>query len=172
MKAEGGPRAYQQVALVLLRVVVGWHFLYEGYIKLMARHWSAQSYLADARGPLAEWFKQMAEAPRALQAVNLLNEWGLALIGACLMLGFATRLSCLGAMAMLALYYLSNPPWIGVLHRAGEGNYLYVDKNVIEFFAVAAVLMFNTGRVAGLDVLVHEWRRRRNRVRSEPDVDA
>jgi len=170
-----GPRAYQQVALVLLRVVIGWHFLYEGYTKLIERNWSAQSYLADARGPLAHFFKQMAEG-RTLHAVNLLNEWGLTLVGLGLILGFATRLSCLGAMLLLALYYLTNPPWIGVLHRAGEGNYLYVDKNVVEFAALLVVLLFSTGRMAGLDALVYDWRCRRraarDQLRSEPNADA
>lgn len=171
---ERRPTAVQQVALVLLRVAIGWHFLYEGYTKLIIPNWSAQAFLQDARGPLAPIFQQLAAGPRTLEAINLLNMWGLALVGACLILGLATRLSCVGAMLMLALYYLANPPWVGVLHRPGEGSYLYLDKNAVEFAAVLVVLVLNTGRFAGLDVLVHEWRRRRARRRagSEEDVDA
>ena len=160
----------QMVALVVLRVAIGWHFLYEGYGKLLIPNWSARAFLQDARGPLAGVFQQLAAGPRSLEAINVLNMWGLTLVGACLILGLATRLSCVGAMAMLALYYLANPPWVGVLHRPGEGAYLYVDKNLVEFAAVLVVLVMNTGRIAGLDVLVYQWRRRR--MRSSEDVDA
>jgi thiosulfate dehydrogenase [quinone] large subunit len=168
-----GPRltALQQLAAVALRVVVGWHFLYEGYSKFAIKNWSAQGFLEDARGPLAGVFQHLAAGPRTLEAINLLNVWGLTLVGACLILGLATRFSCLCAMAMLALYYLANPPWLGVLHRPGEGSYLYVDKNVVEFAAVLLLLVLNTGRIAGLDVLVLDWRRRR-RMRSGEDADA
>jgi len=158
---ERQPTAVQQVALVLLRVVIGWHFLYEGYSKVIVPNWSARAFLEDARGPLAGVFQQMAADPRILEAINLLNMWGLLLVGAALILGAATRFSCVCAMLMLVLYHVANPPWIGVLHHPGEGNYLYVDKNIVEFFAVLALLVMNTGRIAGLDVLVYEWRRRR-----------
>ena len=36
-------------ALVVLRTVVGWHFLYEGYFKLAVPGWSRQG------APLAAW---------------------------------------------------------------------------------------------------------------------
>jgi len=169
-REESRLTAAQQVAAVVLRVIIGWHFLYEGYSKLVLPHWSAQRFLEDARGPLAGLFQQMAAAPRTLEAVNFLNMWGLVLVGAALILGVATRFSCICAMLMLVLYYLANPPWVGVLHRPGEGSYLYVDKNVVEFAALLLVLVLNTGRIAGLDVLVHAWRRRRQ-TRSGSDVD-
>ena len=47
----------QKFALVLLRVVIGWHFLYEGVAKLLKANWSAAGYLMQARGFLAPFFK-------------------------------------------------------------------------------------------------------------------
>lgn len=45
------------VFLVLLRVSIGWHFLYEGLHKFNPRHeFSAESFLAVAKGPTAELF--------------------------------------------------------------------------------------------------------------------
>ena len=46
----------QMIALALLRVCIGWHFLYEGIAKLMKANWSASSFLLQARGPLSGLF--------------------------------------------------------------------------------------------------------------------
>lgn len=151
----------QQFSLVALRVLIGWHFLYEGYVKLSVKAWSAGPYLAQAQGPLAGWFHAMAQNQAALHMVNLMNAYGLTVVGACLILGLATPIACVGAIMLLGLYYLASPPWIAVLPRVTEGNYLVVDKNLVELAAVAALLAFNTGRIAGLDLLYFEWRARR-----------
>jgi len=151
----------QQFLLVVLRVLIGWHFLYEGYVKLTAKAWSAGPYLAQAQGPLAGWFHALARNEAALHVVNLMNAYGLTVVGAGLILGLGTPIACVGAMMLLGLYYFASPPWIAVLPRVTEGNYLVVDKNLVELAAVAAVLAFNTGRIAGLDLLYFEWRARR-----------
>ena len=158
--ARLGVSRWQQIALVVLRVAIGWHFLYEGYVKLIQSGWSAASYLKGAVGPFAPLFHQMAASPTALRVVNLLNEWGLVAVGLGLIVGLLTRPAALGGMLMLVLYYLANPPWIGVLARPGEGNYLWVDKNLVELLALAVILTFDTGKMAGLDLAFHELRSR------------
>jgi uncharacterized membrane protein YphA (DoxX/SURF4 family) len=45
--------------LVLLRVTVGWHFLYQGIWKLETPSFSAAGFLSQAKGPLAEHFYSM-----------------------------------------------------------------------------------------------------------------
>ena len=163
MTAPQAPRAnvVQQSLLVLLRVAIGWHFLWEGFVKITDKTWSAGPYLAAAQGPLAGFFHGLAQNPGALRAVNRANEWGLTLVGAGLILGLLTPIACAGAIALLALYYLASPPWIAMLPRVTEGNYLVVDKNLVELIAVAVVMAFGTGRMAGLDLLLHQWRSRR-----------
>ena len=54
---------FQAFGLILLRTLIGWHFLYEGYYKLMLPGWSrtgtplapfsAAGYMKGATGPLA-----------------------------------------------------------------------------------------------------------------------
>jgi len=149
---------WQQVALVVLRVAVGWHFLYEGYVKITHPEWSAAGYLERAVGPLAGIFHWMAANQSALRAVDFLNEMGLTAVGLGLMVGLLTRPAAVAGMFMLLLYYLANPPWIGVLAAPGEGNYLWVDKNLVEFLALAVIVSFDTGKMAGLDLALHEWR--------------
>ena len=39
----------QMTALVVLRVMIGWHFLYEGVAKLMKGNWSAAGFLLQSK---------------------------------------------------------------------------------------------------------------------------
>lgn len=45
--------------LVLLRIAVGWHFYSEGIDKRADENWSAAPFFANAKGPLAENYRQM-----------------------------------------------------------------------------------------------------------------
>jgi thiosulfate dehydrogenase [quinone] large subunit len=156
----------QRVALILTRTLVGWHFLYEGYYKLMLpgwastgeplAAWTAAGYLKAATGPFAPFLQAMAGS-RALPIVDIAVPVGLALVGLSLMLGLFTQLGCVGAALFLALFYVSSIPLSGMPQPGAEGTYLIVNKNLIELGIVLVLLAFRTGRIAGLDVL----RRRR-----------
>ena len=158
----------QQVLLVILRMVVGWHFLYEGLYKLASPawsraglpldHWSAAGYLKAASGPLSGLFHALA-APPWVKTVDTAVTVGLVLVGLSLVLGLFTQAGALGALLLLAVFYLSAIPTSGVHQPGGEGAYLIVNKNVVEAAAVAVLLSFRTGRIAGLDVLLHRGRR-------------
>lgn len=165
----------QALGLVLLRCAIGWHFAFEGWTKIDQGDWTAAGYLNAATGPLAEFFRSLAADPALLRVVDQLNQWGLFAVGIGLMLGLFTRLSCLGAMAMLVLYYLANPPWVGVAFAAGEGSYLIVNKNLVELVALFALLTFDTGGIAGIDVWIRHLMRRDGvsvAVEKERDSDA
>jgi uncharacterized membrane protein YphA (DoxX/SURF4 family) len=60
--------------LVLLRVAIGWQFLYEGLWKLStqntARPWSAEGYLVNARGPFREKFRGMVDDPNGFDKLD------------------------------------------------------------------------------------------------------
>jgi len=148
-------------ALILLRTLIGWHFAYEGYYKLMQPGWSrsgglvapfsAAGYLKSATGPLAGVFHAMAASPSIVQATDLAVPIGLLLVGLSLMLGFFTQLGCAGAIAFLAVFYVSQPPLSGMPQPNAEGSYLLVNKNLIELAAVLTIMAFRTGAIAGLD---------------------
>ena len=46
--------------LVLLRLAIGWHFLFEGVEKFNTPGWSSEPYLREATGPLAPYFHELA----------------------------------------------------------------------------------------------------------------
>jgi len=144
----------QLTSLVALRWLIGWHLLYEGIAKILNPYWTSAGFLAGSEGPLASLYLWMASAPGRLAAVDALNEWGLVLLGLGLILGVFTRTTTLLAMLLLALYYLGNPPLIGIESSVpAEGSYLIVNKTLIELAALGVLLVFPTGGLVGLDAI-------------------
>jgi thiosulfate dehydrogenase (quinone) large subunit len=150
----------QAVLLVTLRTLIGWHFLYEGYVKLLTPGWShdglplsvwsSSGYLRAASGPFADLFHAIGASPW-IGAVDLVVAVGLASVGLALMLGLFTQLACTGGIALLTVFYLSAIPTTGLAEPRMEGAYLLVNKNLIELAALAVVFAFRTGCIAGLD---------------------
>lgn len=143
------------IAITVLRVLIGWHFLYEGIAKLSSPSWSAAGYLKQARGPFADLFKSLAAKPDLLANADLITMWGLTAVGLLLILGLFTRLASLGAIGFIVLFYLCNPPFVGYFYSIPtEGSYLIVNKNLVELGALVVVLVTGSGRFAGLDRIV------------------
>ena len=162
---EGKLSSVQMTAVVVLRVLVGWHFLYEGVSKITSPSWSAAGYLLQSRGPFAGLFKGMAADPEVLANVNLLTMWGLTAIGLGLILGCFTRLASASGILVIVLFYLCNPPFVGYFYSIPtEGSYLIVNKNLVELGALVVVLVTGSGRAAGLDRIIHGLLRRRARL--------
>jgi thiosulfate dehydrogenase [quinone] large subunit len=144
------------IAITVLRVFVGWHFLYEGLTKLTAPAWSAAGYMKQARGPFAELFRWIANNPNLLDNANTITMWGLTIVGALLILGLFTRLASLGGIGFILLFYLCNPPFVGYFYSIPtEGSYLVVNKNLVELCALIVILVTGSGRFAGFDRIVH-----------------
>lgn len=152
----------QQATLILMRTLIGWHFLYEGYVKLLHPAWSragvpldrfsAAGYLNNASGPLASLFHALSR-PTWIPWIDLVVAGALVVAGLCLLLGLFTRPGCAVAIGLLSVFYLSAIPLDGVPQARAEGTYLLVNKNLIEAAAVAVLWAFNTERIAGLDQL-------------------
>jgi thiosulfate dehydrogenase [quinone] large subunit len=138
--------------LVLLRVLIGWHFLYEGIVKVLNPNWSSLGYLMDSQGFLSGFFHSLASNPNILQVVDYLNMYGLLAIGLGLILGCFTQIATIAGMVLLALYYLSHIPFVGASYALPtDGSYLWVDKTLIELVALAVLFVLPTGRHIGLD---------------------
>jgi thiosulfate dehydrogenase [quinone] large subunit len=144
------------IAIIFLRIVIGWHFLYEGIAKLTSPSWSAVGYMRASRGPFAALFKSIANNPQMLDNANLITMYGLTIVGVLLMLGLFTRLAAIGGIAFILLVYLCNPPFVGYFYTIPtEGTYLIVNKNLVELGGLAVILLTRSSLVAGLDRIVH-----------------
>ncbi|MEK7616213.1 MAG: DoxX family membrane protein [Patescibacteria group bacterium] len=130
--------------IFLLRVSTGWLFFYAGITKVLNPEWSAAGYLQGAKTftGLFHWFA----SPGILPLTNLVNEWGLTLIGLSLILGLGVRLSgVLGAVLML-LYYFP------ILDFPYPNTHSYiVDEHIIYLFALLLLAGLRAGRMWGLD---------------------
>lgn len=141
--------------LVILRVFIGWHFMYEGFVKILNPKWTSLPYLLDSKGPAASFFINLTQNDSVMTLVDTLNEWGLLFIGAGLILGLFSKLASFGGMLLLFAYTLSHPALLDVSYMMPfEGSYLWIDKNLVELAALGALAMFPTSQIIGLDRLL------------------
>lgn len=156
----GSLSSAQEAGLVVLRMLIGWHFCYEGLFKLLRpawsrggtplETWSSAGYLRGATGPFADVFHFIGSSPW-IGTLDVAIAIALVVIGLLLMLGLFTQTACVGALVLLALFYVTAIPLQGVPEPRTEGAYLIVNKNLIEAAALFVVFLFRTGTIAGLD---------------------
>jgi len=145
----------QSFALVILRITIGWHFLYEGGVKILNPHWTAKSYLLDSGGFLKGFFELIAGNQTLLSISDSANAWGLALIGLSLLLGIFTRYSSIAGMVLLLLYYLSHPAFPGIEYLfPSDGSYFIINKTLVELFALLVIFAFPTSHIFGLQRMI------------------
>lgn len=136
---------FQARAVFVLRIVLGWLFLYAGITKVLNPAWSAAGFLQGAK--TFHGFYAFLAHPMLIGIVNILNEWGLVLLGAALILGIWVRISApLGALLMVLYYFASNSlPLVP--------NGFLIDEHIV-YAAVLVVLFYlNAGRYYGIDGL-------------------
>lgn len=132
-------------ALALLRIALGWLFFYAGITKVLNPAWSSKGYLLGAK--TFSGFYAWLASDGILPVVDFLNEWGLTLIGASLILGIGVRLSGLLGAAMMLLY------WFPVLEFPKVDHGYLVDDHVVYALALLYFSASRAGRAYGLE----EW---------------
>ena len=145
----------QLTTLVLLRFLIGWHLLYEGLSKLLTPDWSSVGFLSESKWILSGFSEWIISNSSVLNVVDFLNTWGLIAIGLGLILGLFARTAAIAGTLLLLMYYLNNPPLIGLDYSLPtEGNYLVVSKTLIEAVALFVLALFPTSSIAGLDKFI------------------
>jgi uncharacterized membrane protein YphA (DoxX/SURF4 family) len=161
-------KRFVPVFLTLLRILIGWHFLYEGLIKLLDPSWSARHFLESSRWIFGDLFRWMASGNTGMCIIDAANAYGLALVGLALILGLFTRLASWSGIILLLMYYLAYPPFGGYSYGApSEGSYLIVNKNLIELFTLLLLSLIEPDQFFGLDMLM---KKRKIAVREKPDL--
>ncbi|MDO8183376.1 MAG: DoxX family protein [bacterium] len=134
----------QKNSLALLRIAMGALFLYAGVSKLLNPAWSAAGFLkvATTFPQIYAWFA----LPANIGWVNLLNEWGLVLLGVSLIVGLWVRWSALLGIVLMALYYfpILNFPYVG-------DHSFIVDEHIIYIASLLVLIFFKAGYYYGLD---------------------
>ena len=133
----------QLIVLVLFRLLIGYHFLYLGLEKLFNPDWTSAGFLLQTNALFAGIYHEFAASATAITVIDYLNIWGQILIGAGLIAGACTRTASWSAAVLLLLYYTALPPFL-------QGN-LFIDRNMMEFFALLVLALFPTGHLIGID---------------------
>ena len=117
---------------------MGWMLFWAGITKVLDHNWSAAGYLQGAKTfPV---FYNWLLRPEILPTVDLLNKWGLTLLGVALILGLVVRFaSLLGALLMLLYYFV-----ILDFPYPNPNSYI-VDQHIIYVFALLVLASFSTG---------------------------
>ncbi|MCF8227360.1 MAG: DoxX family membrane protein [Bacteroidales bacterium] len=146
---------WQKTWLLILRLSIGWHLLYEGLAKLTNPNWSSVAYLMDSEGFLKNFYEWMVSSPGILKVVDFANIWGLIAIGLGIFIGLFTRVAIIAGILLLSLYYLSHPPFVGLEYSfPSGGNYLFVNSILIEILALAVLFKFPTQFEYGIDKFI------------------
>lgn len=135
---------YQKIFLFLTRITLGWMFFYAGITKILNPEWSAEGYLKGAKtfSGFYLWLTQ----PALLPWTNLINEWGLTLLGVSLILGIFVRLSSVLGAVLMILYYLP------ALDFPYPNTHSYiVDEHIIYIFILLFLGSLRAGKIWGLD---------------------
>lgn len=136
-------------SIILMRIFIGWHFLYEGLVKFYKPNWTSFGYLASSEGPLKPLFVWLSN--EALVGwVDTLNITALILIGMTLILGYFEKLGAALAVCLLAMYYMAHPEFPWLTQTNVEGSYWFINKNLIELAACLVLYQFPTGYYFGL----------------------
>ena len=153
----------QLFGLVILRVAIGWHFLYEGLVKLSNPNWSSFGYLMDSKGLFEGMFHALAQNESVLSAVDFMNVWGLIAIGLSLIFGLISRPAIIAGIVLLGFYYLSHPPFISLKYALPpNGSFFIVDKTLIELFALAVLYVFPSSQEIGIDKFIFSRKQKIN----------
>jgi uncharacterized membrane protein YphA (DoxX/SURF4 family) len=134
---------WKKLFFTILRMAVGWHFLYEGVSKLLLPNWSSYSYLVNSTGPLSGIYHSLAASPGLLKTIDILNMYGLILIGIGLFIGIFARFAAIAGALLLTLYYFAYPPFGASLFSTGEGHLYIVDKLFIETVVLLFLAFYN-----------------------------
>jgi uncharacterized membrane protein YphA (DoxX/SURF4 family) len=147
-------------SFTIVRILIGWHFLFEGIVKVFNPDWSSASYLISSGWLFSGFFHWIAGNPAALNAVDFLNTWGLILIGVCLFFGILTRIAGTGGILLLLMYYIASPPFAYSSVPTTSHFYL-INYNIIEAVILIGIISFPKDYLISLQRLFFIYHKKR-----------
>lgn len=152
MKQENFSNA-PKIVLTVLRMLIGWHFLYEGISKLAIENWSSYAYLMESKWLFSGFFHWIIAHPTLLAITDTLNIWGLILIGLGLFIGMFTRTVSIAGIGLLLLYYIANPPFVET-SLPTLGYSFFINLNLIEAGILLVFVFSGRDYLWGMDRLL------------------
>jgi len=138
----------KEIIIFLLRISLGWLFLYAGVEKFMDPAWDASGFLSGAKTfhSLYAWFASAGN----IGWVNFVVPLGETAIGLGLIFGTFTRLASYFAILLLVLFYF---PGLDFPHV--KSGFL-VDEKIIYILVFSGLIYIRAGTIWGLDYFINK----------------
>ena len=160
----------KKLLITIIRMTIGWHFLYEGLVKLMDPNWSAESFLTNTFGFTSDFYQWLAASPERMQLIDWLNIYGLIGIGLCLFLGIIVRWSSLAGIALLISYYFAYPPFGISLLGNHDGSVFIVNKIFIEVAILTFICLYKE-KGYGIGAMLQDLKKGRTRYSPKSTIE-
>ena len=151
------PKICHPLIITILRVAIGWHFLFEGISKIIQGNWTSSAFLLNTTGFFSGFYHLIASSPALLMVTDMLNMYGLLIIGTALFIGIFSRYASLAGALLLTMYYFAYPPFGNPMMNASDGHLFMVDKLFIEAAALL-FLFFYREQGYSIDTLIEIYR--------------
>ncbi|PIZ46414.1 hypothetical protein COY32_03385 [candidate division WWE3 bacterium CG_4_10_14_0_2_um_filter_41_14] len=142
--------------LLVVRVLMGWFFLYAGLSKVLNPEWTAAGFLSNAQTfpAVYGWFASSAN----IGWVDFANSWGQTLIGLGLITGTFVQVASWAGILMMVLYYFPslNFPYAG-------DHALLVDDHVLYILILVGLMQTKAGHFWGLDALIFKGAKKKKK---------
>lgn len=139
-------------SFTILRIIIGWHFLYEGLVKIFNPNWTSAFYLRESKWLFSGFFQWIISNSTVLHVADFLNAWGLVIIGLFLFLGIFTRIASITGATVLLIYYVANPPF-AYSSLPSFHNFFIINYNIIEAAVLITLATFPQDYLYG----IHRW---------------
>jgi thiosulfate dehydrogenase [quinone] large subunit len=142
--------SFDRTIILVLRVLVGWTFLYAGSWQVL-QNYSAGGFLGHVK-TFHDFFAWFA-APAMLPYTDFLMKWGHLLIGLSLVFGLAVRISGPFGILLMVTYHFAHMDWPFI-----EENHLnlFVDFHLVYAVVIVYLIAHRAGHVWGLDALAEK----------------
>lgn len=132
-----------KIILLLLRLGMGWVFLYSGWTKITDSHWSSKTFLnsADSFSGFFHWLA----LPQNIVWVDFLNKWGQFVIGVALIFGVFFMGAAIAGIALLIFLYFSTLSF----PYTGDGFFI-IDQNIIFILVLLLLIRNRAGKLYAL----------------------
>lgn len=137
---------FDRAIIFLLRILVGWTFLYAGSWQVM-QNYDAAGFLGHVK-TFHDFFANFA-TPTVLPYTNFLMKWGHLLIGLSLVSGLMVRISGPFGILLMITYYFAHMDWPFIENHLS----LFVDFHLVFAVVIAFLIAHRAGHVWGLDGL-------------------
>ncbi|MDR3581823.1 MAG: DoxX family membrane protein [Candidatus Pacebacteria bacterium] len=133
-----------RIAILLLRIAIGLNFFFFGFAVLFNPS-LGKDFRTQSLTNLYSWLA----APAATGWVHPFAQWAFLIIGACLILGLATRIAAIVGIAVTFLSFLPNVSYNALSIEQ------FINDEVIVIICLLVILLSDAGSYLGVDNFIH-----------------